>query len=71
MAQKSILVYGHKLEEHRYPMNNPSSENDQWQLYKLVEANTLSCVGIGVRTCPFPPRSRSNFTIQILSEIYP
>ena len=35
-------------QEHRYPMNNPLAENDQWQLYKLVEANTQSCAGIGV-----------------------
>ena len=36
--------------EHRYPMNKPSAENNRCQLNKSVEANIQSYAGMGPKT---------------------
>ena len=40
-------------QEHWYPMNNSSEENNPWQLNKSVEANIHIYMGMGVRKSPF------------------
>ena len=44
---KALYSRRYLKQEHRYPMNNPSAENNRWKLYKLVEANIQSYAGMG------------------------
>ena len=57
---ETLAVRIYAQQEHRYPMNKPSAENNRWQLNKSVEANIHSYAGMGPK---WPWRSSSTPTI--------